>query len=124
MWGRPCDQTSRGSIKTCIQIRIFFRHLAFDLFLGFLFGSFLAALLDLPRNFEGFLAIRMEVNENIFEGFSAVRMEVNENMFQGFSMTNEKTKCVSNDRSRHDDSNGYRIVKFGAILGGKRPFKV
>ena len=60
------------------------------------------------------------------EGFSVVRMEVNENMFQGFSMTNEKqlrkTKCVSNDRSRHDDSNGY---KFCAILGGgKRPFKV
>ena len=64
----------------------------------------------------------MEVNENIFEGFSAVRMEVNENIFLGFLMTNEKklrkTKCVSNDRSRHDDSNGYRIVKFGAILGG------
>ena len=64
----------------------------------------------------------MEVNENVFEKFSAVRMEVNENIFQGFSMTNEKklrkTKCVSNDRSRHDDSNGYRIIKFGAILGG------
>ena len=41
---------------------------------------------------EGFLAIRMEVNENILEKFSAVRMEVNENMFQGFSMTNEKNR--------------------------------
>ena len=68
MWGRPCDQTSRGSIKTCIKIRIYFRHLAFDLFFGFLFGSFLAALLDLPKKFEGFLAIRMEVNENL-KGF-------------------------------------------------------
>ena len=58
----------------------------------------------------------------MFEGFSAVRMEMNENIFEGFSMTNEKelrkTKCVSNDRSRHDDSNGYRVIKFGAILGG------
>ena len=82
----------------------------------------------------------MEVNENIFEGFSAVRMEVNENMFQGYSMTNEtkiraarnlrkqncvpptkkteKTKGVSNDRSRHDDQNAYRIIKIGAILKG------
>ena len=32
----------------------------------------------------------MEVNENIFEGFSAVRMEVNENMFLEFLMTNGK----------------------------------
>ena len=29
-----------------------------------------------------------------------------------------KTKCVSDYRSRHDDSNGPRIVKIGAILGG------
>ena len=29
----------------------------------------------------------------------------------------EKPKCVSNDRSRRDDSNGPRIVKIGAILG-------
>ena len=123
MWWRPCDQTSRGSIKTYIKIRIYFRHLAFDLFFGFSFWKLFSCLNGPTENiFEGFLAIRMEVNENIFEGFSAVRMEVNENIFQGFSMTNEKTlrktKCVSNDRSRHDDSNGYRIIKFGAILGG------
>ena len=30
----------------------------------------------------------------------------------------EKTKCVSNDRSGHDDQNGYRIIKIGAILEG------
>ena len=70
----------------------------------------------------------MEVNEHIFEGFSAVRMEVNENIFLGFLMTNEKklrkTKCVSNDRSRHDDSNGPRIVKIGAILAIFEHFKV
>ena len=29
----------------------------------------------------------------------------------------EKTKCVSNDRSRRDDQNAYRIIKIGAILG-------
>ena len=29
----------------------------------------------------------------------------------------EKPKCVSNDRSRRDDSNSPRIVKIGAILG-------
>ena len=29
-----------------------------------------------------------------------------------------KTKLVSDYRSRHDDSNGPRIVKIGAILGG------
>ena len=122
MRGRPCDQTSRGSIKTCIKIRIYFRHLAFNLFFVS-FWKFFSCLNGPTENiFEGFLAIRMEVNETIFEKCSAVRMEVNENMFQGFSMTNEtklqKTKCVSNDRSRHDDSNGYRIIKLGAILGG------
>ena len=31
---------------------------------------------------------------------------------------NKKTKCVSNDRSRHDDQNAYRIMKIGAILKG------
>ncbi len=30
----------------------------------------------------------------------------------------EKTKCVSNERSRHDDQNEYRIIKSGAILEG------
>ena len=30
----------------------------------------------------------------------------------------EKSKCVSNDRSRHDDQNEYRIIKIGAILEG------
>ena len=30
----------------------------------------------------------------------------------------EKTKCVSNDRSRRDDQNAYRIIKIGAILKG------
>ena len=29
----------------------------------------------------------------------------------------KKPKCVSNDRSRRDDSNAYWIVKIGAILG-------
>ena len=28
------------------------------------------------------------------------------------------TKCVSNDRSHHDDQNEYRIIKNGAILKG------
>ena len=28
----------------------------------------------------------------------------------------DKTKCVSNDRSGHDDQNAYRIIKNGAIL--------
>ena len=55
-------------------------------------------------------------------------MEVNENIFEGFTTTNEKkskkTKCVSNDRSRHDDSNGPRIVKIGAILAIFEHFKV
>ena len=36
-----------------------------------------------------------------------------ENTFEGFS---KKTKCVSNDRSRHDDSNEYRIIKNGATV--------
>ena len=35
-----------------------------------------------------------------------------------------KTKCVSNDRSRHDDSNRPRIVKIGAILAIFEHFKV
>ena len=35
-----------------------------------------------------------------------------------------KTKCVSNDRSGHDDSNGPRIVKIGAILAIFRPFEI
>ena len=35
-----------------------------------------------------------------------------------------KTKCVSNDRSGHDDSNGPRIVKIGAILAIFQPFEV
>ena len=30
----------------------------------------------------------------------------------------KKTKCVSNDRSGHDDQNEYRIIKIGAILEG------
>ena len=30
----------------------------------------------------------------------------------------KKTKCVSNDRSGHDDQNEYRIIKNGAILKG------
>ena len=30
----------------------------------------------------------------------------------------EKSKCVSNDRSHHDDQNEYRIIKNGAILKG------
>ena len=36
----------------------------------------------------------------------------------------QKNKCVSNDRSRHDDSNGPRIVKIGAILAIFEHFKV
>ena len=93
MWGRPCDQTSRGkffSIKSCIKVRKYFRHLAFDLFFVFVLEVFSCLNGPTENIFEGFLAIRMEVNENIFEGFSAVRMEVNENIFQGFSMTKEK----------------------------------
>ena len=35
-----------------------------------------------------------------------------------------KKKCISNDRSRHDDSNGPRIVKIGAILAIFEHFKV
>ena len=73
--------------------------------------------------FEGFLAVRMEVNKNILEVFLAVRMELNENIFEGFNyddkrQNRKKTKCVSNDRSRHDDQNEYRIIKIGAILEG------
>ena len=30
----------------------------------------------------------------------------------------KKSKGVSNDRSRHDDQNEYRIIKIGAILEG------
>ena len=30
----------------------------------------------------------------------------------------KKSKCVSNDRSHHDDQNEYRIIKIGAILKG------
>ena len=30
----------------------------------------------------------------------------------------KKTKCVSNDRSRHEDQFCPKIVKIGAILGG------
>ena len=30
----------------------------------------------------------------------------------------KKTKCVSNDRSGHDDQDRYRIIKIGAILEG------
>ena len=30
----------------------------------------------------------------------------------------KKSKCVSNDRSGHDDQNEYRIIKNGAILKG------
>ena len=30
----------------------------------------------------------------------------------------KKSKCVSNDRSHHDDQNEYRIIKNGAILKG------
>ena len=36
----------------------------------------------------------------------------------------EKSKCVSNDRAGHDDSNGPRIVKIGAILAIFEHFKV
>ena len=36
----------------------------------------------------------------------------------------QKTKRVSNDRSGHDDSNGPRIVKIGAILAIFEHFKV
>ena len=35
-----------------------------------------------------------------------------------------KNRCVSNDRSRHEDSNGPRIVKIGAILAIFEHFKV
>ena len=35
----------------------------------------------------------------------------------------KKTKCVSNDRSRHDDQFCPRIVKIGAILGYFWPFQ-
>ena len=38
--------------------------------------------------------------------------------------TTEKTKCGSSDRSGHEDQNAYRIIEIGAILEGKRPFKV
>ena len=61
--------------------------------------------------------------QKYFGVFLAVRMEVNENIFEGFTTTNEqklkKTKRVSNDRSRHDDQNEYRIIKIGAILEGQ-----
>ena len=36
----------------------------------------------------------------------------------------QKTKSVSNDRSRHDDSNGPRIFRIGAILAIFEHFKV
>ena len=36
----------------------------------------------------------------------------------------KNAKCVSNDRSRRDDSNGPRIVKIGAILAIFEHFKV
>ena len=35
----------------------------------------------------------------------------------------KKTKWLSNDRSGHDDQNGYRIIKIGAILKGEMPFQ-
>ena len=43
---------------------------------------------------------------------------------QTLGRPSNKTKCVSNDRSGHDDSNGPRIVKIGAILAIFRPFEV
>ena len=33
------------------------------------------------------------------------------------NISDEKTKCGSNERSRHDGSIGPKIVKIGAILG-------
>ena len=77
---------------------------------------------------EGFLAIRMEVNENMFEKFSAVRMEVNENIFQGFSMTNQKS-CEKQSVSQMIDLvTTIQMVTGSSNLelssGGKRPFKV
>ena len=39
------------------------------------------------------------------------------------SRPSNKTKCVSNDRSGHDDSNGPRIVKIGALLAIFRLFE-
>ena len=98
-------------------------------FFLFSFWKFFSCLNGPTENiFEGFLAIRMEVNENIFEGFSAVRMEVNENMFQGFSMTNEKN-CEKQSVSQMIDLvmtiqtvTGSSNLELSS--GGKRPFKV
>ena len=39
-------------------------------------------------------------------------------IFLGTFVFAKKTKCVSNDRSRRDDQNAYRIIKIGAILKG------
>ena len=36
----------------------------------------------------------------------------------------KKRKCVSNDRSGHNDQNAYRIIKIGAILAYFDYFKV
>ena len=41
-----------------------------------------------------------------------------------YEKKSQKTKCVSNDGSGHDDSNGPRIVKIGAILAILGHFKV
>ena len=85
--------------------------------------------MDLPKIFsKGFLAIRMEVNENIFEKFSAVRMEVNEHIFQGFSMTNEKKNEKQSVSQMIDLVTTIQTVTGSSNLelssGGKRPFKV
>ena len=54
----------------------------------------------------------------MFEGFLAVHMEVNARVFDDKRNKSTITKCVSNDRSGHDDQKGYRIIKIGAILEG------
>ena len=71
---------------------------------------------------ECFLAVRMDLTKIFLNGFLAVRMDLMKIFLKGFrrraKKIEKKTKCVSNDRSRHDDSNEYRIIKNGAILEG------
>ena len=48
---------------------------------------------------------------------SCIREPAKQN-FVPLTKKTEKAKCVSNDRSHHDDQNACRIIKIGAILKG------
>ena len=78
--------------------------------------------------FEGFLAVRTEVNKNFLEVFLAVRMEVNENIFEGFTTTNAK---IEEKRSMSQMIDLVMTIKTSTGSSkselssrGKRPLKV